>query len=88
MNKEQTGRLIEIINLAKKLGWIETGHYYPKQSYPLMQLSEVEKCMTALVDDFELQRMRDWVKEQEDPAHQERMKQLTKEYADTFNPTV
>jgi hypothetical protein len=30
-----------------------------------MQLSEVEKCMLAMTDDFELDRMRKWVEEQE-----------------------
>ncbi len=50
-------RLKEIIQLAYKLKWI-----YPpdKTSYPLMQLSEVEKCMVAMFDDFELNRMREW----------------------------
>ena len=34
-----------------------------KTSYPLMQLSEVEKCMLAMIDDFELGRMRQWFAE-------------------------
>ena len=66
VNKEQTERLKEIIRLAKELGWtIEWATQCPllKASYPLMQLSEVEKCMVALVDDVELERMRTWVKE-------------------------
>jgi len=55
-------RLKEIIKLADKLKWI----YNPdKTSYPLMQLSEVEKCMLAMTDDFELDRMRKWVEEQD-----------------------
>ncbi len=29
-----------------------------------MQLSEVEKCMLAMTDDFELQRMRKWYDEE------------------------
>jgi hypothetical protein len=29
-----------------------------------MQLSEVEKCMSAMVDDFELYRMRKWVEDE------------------------
>ena len=67
MTQEQTARLKEIIALATKLKWT-----YPQTqgtiafpgrilSYPLMQLSEVEKCMVAMVDDFELDRMRKWV---------------------------
>jgi len=54
-------RLKEIIALAVKLKWI-----LPKMNfttYPLMQLSEVEKCMLAMVDDFELVRMRKWAEE-------------------------
>lgn len=53
-------RLKEIIKIAYRLKWT-----YPpnKTSYPLMQLSEVEKCMIAMVDDFELGRMRKWYKD-------------------------
>ena len=60
-------RLKEIITLADKLNWIypidqpNKRHY----SYPLMQLSEVEKCMIAMFDDCELDRMRRLVKEDE-----------------------
>ena len=62
MNPKDVERLKEIIKLADKLKWI-----YPPlgASYPLMQLSEVEKCMLAMTDDFELDRMRKWVEEQE-----------------------
>lgn len=57
-------RLMEIVNLALKLGWvIEPKYAAIPVSYPLMQLSEVEKCMLAMVDDFELERMRKWVGE-------------------------
>ena len=70
MNQKQTERLKEIIALATKLNWT-----YPQKqgtitfpgrtlSYPLMQLSEVEKCMVAMVDDLELDRMRQWVNEE------------------------
>ncbi len=54
-------RLKEIIKIAKKLGWI----YKPSNntSYPLMQLSEVEKCMIAMTDTTQLKRMRKWYKE-------------------------
>jgi len=65
-------RLKEIIQIAGKLGWIrplnepkieapEAGNgslFVP--SYPLMQLSEVEKCMLAMVNDDELKRLREW----------------------------
>lgn len=65
MTQDNNGltRLKEIIQLAEKLNWI-----YPieqpntrKFSYPLMQLSEVEKCMIALYDNKQLERMRKWV---------------------------
>lgn len=49
-------RLREIIGIAHDLKWI-TPH---QNTYPLMQLSEVEKCMLAMVDGRELTRMRDW----------------------------
>ena len=52
-------RLIEIIKIAQKLGWLESN---PK-GYPLMQLSEVEKCMLAMKDDNELETMRRWENE-------------------------
>ena len=62
MTPKDVERLKEIIKLADKLKWI----YNPdKTSYPLMQLSEVEKCMLAMTDDFELDRMRKWVEEQD-----------------------
>lgn len=54
-------RMKEIIRVAHALKWIE-----PAQTdYPLMQLSEVEKCMLAMVDDSELERMRDWIRAEE-----------------------
>lgn len=59
MTPEGVERLKEIIRMAQKLGWIN-----PRgTSYPIMQLSEVEKCMLAMADDKELQRMREWVEE-------------------------
>lgn len=61
MSKE---RLKEIIQLAVKLGWVANTPL-SDTSYPLMQLSEVEKCMVAMYDDFELERMRKWAKERE-----------------------
>ena len=62
MNQENTDRLKEIIKIANALDWVDKS-YVPSKSYPTMQLSEVEKCMIAMVDDFELERMRKWVEE-------------------------
>ena len=57
---DNTERLREIIQMASRLGWLQPGDRVP---YPLMQASEVEKCMIAMVDDFELERMRKWVED-------------------------
>lgn len=57
---ERIERLKEIIGIADRLKWISPPQ---KTSYPLMQLSEVEKCMIAMIDDSELKRMRKWVEE-------------------------
>jgi hypothetical protein len=55
VNKKE--RIKEIIELANKLGWI----YPPNNtSYPLMQVSEIEKCMIAMHDGFEFERMQRW----------------------------
>ena len=61
MKAQHVEKVTEVLKLADKLGWI--GKRIKGQSYPPMQLSEVEKCMLAMVDDFELERMRQWVKE-------------------------
>lgn len=53
-------RLKEIIKIAHKLGWMEDN---PK-GYPLMQLLEVEKCMVAMENDIDLNRMRNWYEKQ------------------------
>lgn len=57
MDKFMKERLKEIMKIAKELGWT-----YPslKTDYHLMQLSEVEKCMTAMVDIDYLKQMRKW----------------------------
>ncbi len=62
-------RLKEIIKIAHKLGWMVDN---PK-GYPLMQLSEVEKCMISMTDDLYLNRMRQWYDErvQDDALKQE-----------------
>lgn len=67
MDEKQTERLKEIMGLAVDLGWVDKTRYTPTQSYPFMQASEVEKCMCAMVDDFELSRMHKWVEEQKSP---------------------
>ena len=41
----------QILLMAKRLDWIEPN----LESYPKMQLSEVEKCMFALIDDRAIQ---------------------------------
>ena len=62
MNPKDAERLKEILLLADKLNWIQRPN---RNSYPLMQLSELEKCMLAMTDDFELGRMRKWGEEQD-----------------------
>lgn len=49
-------RLKEIMKMAYKLNWTTPN----PSGHPLMQLSEVEKCMLALYDDYQLERMRRW----------------------------
>lgn len=71
MNEEQEERLKEIINMANSLGWIakrtklEYKNNKSDSSYPPMQLSEVEKCMIAMIDDEYLNTMREWTEEDE-----------------------
>jgi hypothetical protein len=60
MKDKDVERLKEIIRMSHKLKWTFIG----ATSYPLMQLSEVEKCMLAMVDDSELNIMRKWELEQ------------------------
>lgn len=57
MTTQVNGRLQEIIRFADALGWIRN----PMNSdYPLMQLSEVEKCMIAMNDETYYNRMKQW----------------------------
>ncbi len=64
-------RLKEIIKIAHKLGWMADN---PK-GYPLMQLSEVEKCMVAMENDLDLNRMRNWYEKRlKEDANQEESK--------------
>ena len=61
MEDKQKDRLIKIIELALKLNWV-----FPSikgQSYPTMMLSEVEKCMLAMVDDSEFERMNKYIED-------------------------
>lgn len=65
MNDLIRNRIVEVIHLADKLKWI-----YPIEkfgvsniSYPLMELSEVEKCMIAMVDNTQFENMKQWVEE-------------------------
>ena len=57
---EDEERLREIIKIAEKLGWIKPQNV----GYPTMQLSEVEKCMLAMINDYDLQRMRKWFEDE------------------------
>lgn len=89
MNKD---RLIEIIQIAKKLDWIfPVPRPNPSNfSYPLMQLSEVEKCMLAMFDDFYLERMRKWARDVDDGtwARTREEAQKLKEQADRMATEV
>ena len=58
-DKKAEERLKEIIRIASNLGWITTSN---TECYT-MQISEVEKCMLAMVDDTDLQLMRKWDEE-------------------------
>lgn len=49
-------RMKEIIEIAIKLNWCSPNN----NGYPFMQLSEVEKCMTAMISDAQLNLMRKW----------------------------
>lgn len=60
-------RLKEIIQLADKLGWIfppmaieNSMNKKFHSSYPLMILSEVEKCMLAMTDEEEFNKLKEW----------------------------
>ena len=62
MSDEKTkARIREIISMAYKLNWLIPSQ--GKFCYPTMQLSEVEKCMSAMIDELEYSRMRLWIKE-------------------------
>ena len=50
-------KIREIMDIAGKLDWYTLTNKHP---YPIMQLSEVEKCMIAMIDDGYLNQMRSW----------------------------
>lgn len=58
-------RLKEVIKMAYKLNWVYAIDQpnFRNFSYPLMQLSEIEKCMIALYDDNQFNRMVAWTKD-------------------------
>lgn len=58
MKDEDNRRLKEVIKMAYTLKWITPTR--KGMSYPEMQLSEVEKCMIAMWDDNEFNKMREW----------------------------
>uniref|UniRef100_A0A6M3M967 Uncharacterized protein n=1 Tax=viral metagenome TaxID=1070528 RepID=A0A6M3M967_9ZZZZ len=59
MKEEDKQRIQEILKIAHKLQWVKP----PKdRDYPTMQLSEVEKCMLAMVDDTKLEELKTWGK--------------------------
>ena len=56
MNILIENRIKEVIRLAEKLGWIQSNN----SGYPLLQLSEVEKCMIAMVNQDQFNQMKIW----------------------------
>jgi hypothetical protein len=54
MNEQHEARLDEIMSIARKLSWF----YKNPRGYPLMQGSEVEKCILMAMDNTELERFR------------------------------
>ena len=70
MKKIEEEKIKEIIGIAQKLGWIskqaDTLYLNHKEktmrhpSYSVIQLSEVEKCMVAMVDPTQYEQMRQW----------------------------
>lgn len=54
---QNLSRLQEIMRFALQLGWIKPKY---NSDYPLMQLSEVEKCMIAMTDDVYYEQMKTW----------------------------
>lgn len=63
MSEKAVERLKEIIRCAYELDWLKQPERGSSDSYPSMQLSEVEKCMLAMLDDLELERLKRWATE-------------------------
>jgi hypothetical protein len=59
MNEQIEARLCEIMSIARKLSWL----YKNPTGYPMMQGSEVEKCILMALDDRELERFREAAKD-------------------------
>lgn len=65
-------RVTQVIKLAEELGWFypieqpNKNHY----SYPIMQLSEVEKCMIAMIDQNQFNQMKVWCGQKADYTSQ------------------
>lgn len=56
---EMDKRLIEIVQIAAVLKWVEL----PIKHESTMVMPAVEKCMIAMLDDDYLEIMRDWCRE-------------------------
>ena len=63
MSEKAIERLKAIIQYASELHWLKEPERGRSDDYPTMKLSEVEKCMLAMIDDSELQRLKCWTTE-------------------------
>lgn len=61
MNEQTEARLHEIMGIARTLSWFTKN----PSGYPLMQGSEVEKCLLMAMDDSELLRFREAARDPE-----------------------
>jgi len=60
MDKKEIGdRIKDIVKKAFELGWVEHNPF----GYPKMQLSEVEKCIYAILDEDYMHQIDKWVEE-------------------------
>lgn len=75
MNDLIKNRVVEVIKLAEELGWFSPIPQPNKEhySYPIMQLSEVEKCMIAMVDQAQFNQMKAWCGKKVDYSAQHNM---------------
>ena len=58
MNDTDKQRIIDIIRMAKKLGWLHLDVH--DRTGSLMNLADVEKCMLAMTDANYFKRMMQW----------------------------